>query len=62
MKRTLILAAAVSVGLALPAFASVITVDTGAPAAPAAGARAGRAGPGSRDAAGHTSPRRRPTR
>ena len=42
MKRTLSLAAAVTVALAVPAFASVITVDTGTPAAgtparPAAG-------------------------
>ena len=42
MKRTLIVAAAVSIALAVPALASVITIDTGAPAAgappaPAAG-------------------------
>jgi len=38
MKRTVSLAAAAIVAMSLPAFASVITVDTGAPAAPAAGA------------------------
>jgi hypothetical protein len=37
MKRTLIVAAA-TFALAMPAFAAVITIDTGAPVAPAAGA------------------------
>ncbi len=38
MKRTLIVAAATTLALAMPAMAAVITIDTGAPAAPAAGA------------------------
>ena len=56
MKRTLSLAAAAVVALAVPAFAAQITVDTGAPAtAPAAGAPAAgapAAAPAGRPAAG----------
>src|SRR5437868_12198094 len=56
MKRTLSLAAAVVVAVAVPALAAQITIDTGAPAAapaapPAAGAPAA-AAPASRPAAG----------